>query len=302
MGDHYVPRKYLKGFCKPGKKAKIWAFDRSDGTNFVTDLTNVAQENGFYPPEVEKRLNKYVEEPGYKVLDKLIAGAAVTSEERAIFSLYIATQLYRVPYNRNMLKGQAPALFKETIAEFRQEIARHGEAGNLTPERVENVMEELRSFEERNAGDPAKLIDAKLRDPRPAASTCECIFGMTWRVLTPKGSQGFLTSDNPVFFFGDRGLGNHHSEMSFPLSSGMLLHGCYQPGHNCQRIPITDYLVKEFNRRTISRSTRYLFYHSEQEWVKKIGREQHHNLLEIRWDDGQTNGLLKRQVASAFGM
>ena len=58
------------------------------------------QENGFYSPEDERDLNQLVEMPANYVLDKLRDRIAITLEDRDKLAFYIATFIYRVPYNR----------------------------------------------------------------------------------------------------------------------------------------------------------------------------------------------------------
>jgi hypothetical protein len=66
MGDHYVPRAYLRGFCEKGTEM-IFAYEKGSRRSFRTNIVNVAQERNYYPKDVEKRLASEVEDPPRKV-------------------------------------------------------------------------------------------------------------------------------------------------------------------------------------------------------------------------------------------
>ena len=60
MGDHYVPRYYLKGFTKDDGK-RIWVYDKNERRSFATQVQSIANETAFYSPEVER----YLANPGF---------------------------------------------------------------------------------------------------------------------------------------------------------------------------------------------------------------------------------------------
>ncbi len=52
MGDHYVPRYYLKGFSQNDGKT-IYVYDKTERRSFKTQVKSIANETDFYSPEVE---------------------------------------------------------------------------------------------------------------------------------------------------------------------------------------------------------------------------------------------------------
>ena len=48
---HYVPRFLLKHFCSD-EKPQLWAYDKSTGKSFQTNVHNVAGERNFYEMEI----------------------------------------------------------------------------------------------------------------------------------------------------------------------------------------------------------------------------------------------------------
>lgn len=62
MGDHYIPRHYLKGFCSPGKDL-LWVYQIGRGQPFQVNVLKVANEKGYYSTEVEQYLADEIESP-----------------------------------------------------------------------------------------------------------------------------------------------------------------------------------------------------------------------------------------------
>ena len=286
MGDHYTPRKYLLGFCDPAASGHLWAYDKLTKRHFRTTVGNVAHENGFYSPEDEAELNRCVEMPANPVLDNLRSGKPITAEDRIKLALYIATFIYRVPHKRELFARGAPEVFEESLEKFRGFLEQASAAGAIKLEVLQYRMGELDAVRKKYAGDPALLIQEQLRSPWPCEEVCELIFRMNWRLLRSSGPSYFMTSDNPAFFFSSMGLGKPESELSFPLSTELLLHGCWHHGSvQCQHFDAKQKCVKEINRRTASSSTRFLFYHKQESWVAQLGDKNPdgHLLNRIPW-------------------
>jgi hypothetical protein len=49
---HYIAQCLLKNFCT-GKKARLWAYDKSNGKSFQTTVGSVAAERDFYKAEID---------------------------------------------------------------------------------------------------------------------------------------------------------------------------------------------------------------------------------------------------------
>src|SRR5688572_1657897 len=116
MGCHYVPRAYLNGFCIPGTD-RLWVYDKQDDRFFATNVKNVAQENGFFSPEVENDLARLVEQPANPALAKLRAGQTIDQHDRARLSIYLATTLKRVPHHRKKSFASLPEILTKLIRE-----------------------------------------------------------------------------------------------------------------------------------------------------------------------------------------
>lgn len=284
MGDHYAPRKYLLGFCDADDK--IWVYDRVRKNSFRTTLVNVAQENGFYSPEDERDLNQLVEMPANYVLNKLRDGIAISPDDREKLAVYIATFMHRVPYSRSFAASLAtPALFAEYIDKIKDEIKKRGEELGIDAAIIDQRMTDVEAVRMKYADNPAAAVAEQIRSPWPGEKICQAVFGMKWRLLTTCGPSFFLTSDNPVFTFHSLGFAHAESELTFPVSTKLVLHGSWQDIRGNEIVPIDQQWVKEMNRRTASKSTRFLFYHKRENWVAALGDKNAdgHQLNKIRW-------------------
>ena len=73
MGKHYVPRQHLRRFQIQEKQEFVWLYDKKTGRFVEAAISRVAQEPGFYSPDVESALAQVVELPGNMAIDKLLA-------------------------------------------------------------------------------------------------------------------------------------------------------------------------------------------------------------------------------------
>jgi hypothetical protein len=90
LNNHYVPRKYLRGFCQPGSDRTVWQYDKLLDKFAPVSVANAANENGFYSDDVEAKLADLIENPANVVIDKLRAGHAIADDDRARLAIYIA--------------------------------------------------------------------------------------------------------------------------------------------------------------------------------------------------------------------
>src|SRR5687768_10515281 len=112
MGNHYVPKKYLRGFGEPGNPDAIWMYDKKLHKFTNPGIKSVAQESAFYSDEVEQQLNELVEKPANRVLDKLRNHKSIGDLDRIHLGVYIATMLKRVPRLRTKAFSMLPAIIE----------------------------------------------------------------------------------------------------------------------------------------------------------------------------------------------
>ena len=104
---------------------------------------------------------------------------------------------------------------------------------------------------------------------------------MTWQFLTTK-EDSFITSDNPVFFFREIGVGRINSEVTFPVSRRIALWLTWQD-KSCEGFRLAkDQFINEINRRTASAATKYVFFSSGKHWIINLVNKTQIHLHHLR--------------------
>jgi len=129
----------------------------------------------------------------------------------------------RVPRARERVREMAPGVAKSLAEEFDQEVR---EIIQKKPERrrhLESLRERLQEVLDRWSIDPPKEVWLANVSPSTSPRLVAALTLMTWRCLLYDRAPAFLTSDNPVFWFTHIGIGRPESEVTFPISSNIVL-------------------------------------------------------------------------------
>jgi hypothetical protein len=285
MGHHYVPRKYLRGWCEPKNDKMLWQYDKERNDFDYVSLKSAANEKDYYPPDVEQKLADLIEAPGNVAIGKLRLGQSIDDSDAMALAVYMGTMLKRVPRHRKMAHDIAPTALTEVIETTREAFDQAGRDGLITPELKASRMEELRAVEEKFRKELPPNMIAIMYSPWPSQEVVQLIRLMAWRFLTTKGPSFFITTDNPVFLFHDFGLRHDEAELVFPISKELALHGCWQlfsPGEPWIR-EMPQKFVKEFNRRMATVVDRFVYYHKEEWWIRELACNPKAYLSRIRW-------------------
>lgn len=284
MGYHYVPQEYLRGFADPSAPDMIWLYDKQGGEPALVPIEKVAQSKGYYDDDVEAELASAIEGPANLVIRRLRAGEPISISQRRELALYIGVMLMRVPYRRAKAYELVPQTLEKTIDEFRSQIREIAVTTDIAADVINRRLAEIDAFEEKHRHDPPQSVHEQIRRPYPTKQMVDALFGMTWRLLRSQGPINFLTSDNPAHFFEAYGLGTEQSELVFPVSRDLVLHGCWQ--HIGDRIVVattTQHFVKEFNRRVASTTSRLGFYSERVDWLQPLLQKRRRYLSRIQW-------------------
>jgi len=280
MGKHYIPRFYLRGFIDSNLQDQIFVYEICKNKRpFKTNIKNIAQEKDYYTDEVEKLLCDEIESPVAPVLNKIINHQIISIEERLTLAIFMSVFLKRVPRHRIRMNEYAPDAMNSVFSNFYERL---DELSGKNPEKKELIIKrrsEAQKYQEEWKKEIPKEILEKVQRPAPNPKIIELLLKMTWIFHTVSEGSKLITSDNPVFFHEGIGLGNNESEISFPLSSNIVLWGSYKPyveGY----YPVKESLIKEFNRRTVKLATRYIFYHEDREWIYMLANKKN---IEINW-------------------
>ncbi|MBU1208142.1 MAG: DUF4238 domain-containing protein [Proteobacteria bacterium] len=251
MGEHYIPKYYLRGFTQESTDL-ICVYDKKEGGHFLTQIKNVANETGLYPPETEKYLANCIEGPANSVLNKIRQRKQITGTDKKILGEYMAVMWKRIPQAQQRLKDMAPKLSQEVFEDIQGTI---NILSAQTPSKAEFLKrreEEIRQILERYAKDPPKEIWLKTIRPDLTPGVVAAIQTMTWIFLTCDEKAAFLTCDNPVFYFTSIGIGKPESELSFPISSHIMLWATWRrdlPEGGYVRV--SSQVIKEMTRRIV---------------------------------------------------
>ena len=285
MGHHYVPQRYLRNFEAPKKPGFIWQHDKKGGPPKLIAIVQVAQAKGYYSEQTEALLAREVETPANLVIQRLRENKSLDQTERFWLTYYLGTMLKRVPYRRRKAMETYPNVLNDTIARVREQINDLARSlPNVDPAIIAKRLAEVDAAHQKFATKPPPEIDMQVREPWPSEVMLDAIYRMTWRVLVSAGPQYFITSDNPVFFFGAYGLATPKAELTFPLSTTHCLHGCWQGAEQTLLfMGAKQAFVKEVNRRLASATERLAFYHESAPWIERILQKKDPYLSAIIW-------------------
>lgn len=286
MGHHYVPQEYLKGFTDPSAPIVLWQFDKKNKefTKGPVAIKKIAQQRSYYDDDTESLLNAQVEIPGNRVLRQLRDdNYELTDSDRVALSIYIATMMKRVPHSRRRGERIAPTVLTNVTNELREQI-RSAQADGL----IDNVMAashltETDRVESQFALEPPPNIIKQIESPWPSEFMIGLIYSMTWRFVHATGSNYFVTTDNPAFFFQCWGLGSDKSEIVFPVSHRLAIFGSRTPLNGNDQTITRQQFVKEANRRIISDATRFVYCHRNENWIGTVAAKKKPYLSRIQW-------------------
>jgi hypothetical protein len=114
--DHYVPQFLLKNFSVDPNKPQVWAYDKSTGRSFRTNVRNIAAEKGFYRLEVGGRTLSLeeglstLEDKTATIIQRIIGARSIgglSEYDRIVIAVFVAVQMQRGPNSRALTKRWA---------------------------------------------------------------------------------------------------------------------------------------------------------------------------------------------------
>ena len=273
MGHHYIPQYYLNGFANSSRK--IWVYEKGKSKGFFTGTKNVANERGFYSEKAESYLANEIENPANSVIKKIREQKNISFEDKLTLSKYMLVLYKRVPSGQKKMKDRTPEIFDKVLNDIQSELAILAEQH---PDilQLKNRQEEATIFRNRikEDGDFANKI---LKDtwlgvlpPNMTPESIKALSMMTWQFLVYEKDAAFLTNDNPLFFFRDIGIGNINSEVTFPISSHIVLFASWKQNLKETYIKAKQSDINEINRRTANNMTRFVFHSANCDWIIRL--------------------------------
>jgi hypothetical protein len=286
VGHHFVPQKYLQGFTNLSCPNRLWLFDKETLTfsERPVSIKKIAQKPSYYDDETERDLNQIVEVPGNRVLDKLRSGNIfLQKEERKALSRYIATMFKRVPSHRAEAEELVPSVLNKVFSETRDQILADAEINQLSAEITQHRISEVDNAETKYNLEIPDIIREQIEKPWPSEDIINCVYDMHWTFVCAEGDNYFLVTDNPAFFFKCYGIGTENSELTFPISRNLAIFASWTPRANGSKIISRPQLVKEANRRLISKTFRFIYSPRKDEWIHKVAEKRNPYLSKLKW-------------------
>lgn len=281
MGNHYVPRYYLKGFSVTPKSDLTWVYRKGTQDVFKTAVHNIAQENNLYPDDMEKYLANEIEEPANHVIQKIRALQSLTFEDKEVLSKYMMVLWKRVPEQKNLIKEKAPAVMDPIFERVDDELVELGEKYPAKMDVVQKRRKELQDLRTTKVSDIIHDIWLANIPPEKTPQTLEVLTQMTWRFFTTGEGSYFISSDNPLFFFRWMGIGKEQSEITFPITQNIALWATWRIDINEGYFSTPPQVIKEINRRTASMAHKYLYSPRSETWIGTLANKKTHRLNRI---------------------
>lgn len=259
MGKHYVPQFLLQGFTRNGR---FLVFDKTQVKWFPSQPKSVANEGDLWPDETETFVTEKIENPANHAIEQLRNRLPLSQQNREALARYIAFLWKRVPANREQFNRNIPKVGER----IRKELNLNLKTTNQNA--VANAY-----IDKLIAERPPELWQTSIRTGF-TLDVPGAIADMQWQVLHTD-DQLYLASDNPLFFFRLDGMGRPTSEITLPLGSRSALVGYNRSRGGPLHVDANPCHVKEINRRTVSKATRFIFAEEQLAWMTLFVRKEH---------------------------
>lgn len=280
MGDHYIPRYYLKGFVS-STDGIIWTYEKNGRKIFKSNVGKTGCENEFYRPDIEAFLSNDIENPANAVIDKIRNREKLSDYDKIILSTYMVAMLKRVPQGKIIINELAPNVAQETKDEFDFQISElirsYPEKADLLEKKRKEIADTLNKY----AIDPPKDFWLDLINPSRTPNVIKLLQMMTWTFLTVDDYPAFLTCDNPIYYFPWMGMGQPNSEVTFPISSNIALLASWSRNIIDGYYPVKAQSAREVNRRTASNATRFVYHCRQEKWIHKFINKPNHRIHKL---------------------
>ncbi len=215
--DHYVPRFLLKNFSVDPNKPQVWAYDKSTGRSFRTNVRNIAAEKGFYRLEVGGRTLSLeeglstLEDKTAAIIQRIVGARSIgglSDDDRIVIAVFVAVQMRRGPNSRAHIQALGEAV-RATLGERGFDV---GSINKVSPEML--------------PGDAKALSILSLTDSQEFVPY---ILDKAWVLFETSPTAPLYISDNPIGLqnlvqkatpiYGNLGLGVTGIEVYLPISS-----------------------------------------------------------------------------------
>lgn len=263
--NHYLPKKYLLRFADA--EGRVWLHDKYKPDSAHPGVRVIGNQLGLYSREVEASLNLETEVPSHEVFDKVTANMPLSENNRAALAKYIVLMWKRVPTAKVRSLSRMPEIVDAVHDDLMSEIDAIVAADPSYREKAENARVRAKLYMDAVKAEPPSNLWYDSFNLDEISNSEEALLSMNWVFLRSEKHE-FLTSDNPVFFFPDEGVGRPQSELTFPVSDSLALWATRQPRKQGSYVDTTHSVVRQVNARTVAHSQRFVFSKTNESWIK----------------------------------
>lgn len=274
MGHRYIPQHYLNGFTSSANN-KVWVFEKNGPVKFDAYVKKIAQRHNYYSPEVEIYLNEKIEIPANTVINKIRNRDQINQADKEKLATYMVAMLKRVPQSKIRMNSMAPGVAQELQVEWDKSINDLIKEDPARAEILEKRRSEIKANLEKYSQNPPKDFWLSLIPPERTPNVINVLQQMTWHFFAYDEAPVFLTCDNPVFYFTWMGIGKPESEVTFPISSNIVLWATSRKQIEGQYTDTKRQVIKEINRRTALNATRFVYHAKDEYWVQNFICRRH---------------------------
>lgn len=266
--QHKVPRCYLEAFTDD--TGTLWEADQRYNLR-PNKPTNVLTEHDYYTvrfPDgkggtlhIEKEVLGSLETAYADIYDRVLKHKkSITTHDKAVLSLFIASMMERVPARREALND----FFKEIseVHESLKGVIPEDDARFATP--VQKNANSIPLSELVKMGeDVGSLHSSSI--PHTVAGIAPIIFDMKWSfMVTIDKAVPFITSDCPCVLYNPNipeksiyraGLIQKNVQVTLPLSPELALLCGWQLNHDFTYLPVPQAMVHTVNKHTMTYAT-----------------------------------------------
>lgn len=271
----------MKGFVIKKDEPFIWVFKRGEKYNpgqgkitnnpYKDSIRRTTVERDFYADPKEGGQKDYetfenkleqLEKPCNQIFERLRAHQTITDEEKHQFSIYIEMMRRRVRAGRETVKKLLPkhaSIYEPSTKLFQK----------LNWPDIPETRDHLKQVSDRMV--QKKGFDIQMHNRTTVAASdsflVQVLQKMTWNFYIAPETHAFFTNDNPVFISEQFGLEKNVSELSFPISTDVTLVASWNRNLKEGFVDAKPQVVKELNRRTISKMSGHIYFSRNPEWV-----------------------------------
>ena len=193
------------------------------------------------------------------MFEKIQSRTSLDADDKRKFANYIVLLMRRTPKQREQARDwveeNSETYFKELEGFLK---ARQSESTLEDAAKIKIFLSKVNDIRTNRRVCPADVWNRML-SPELYPRARRAIETMKWLFFIHE-DRVFLTSDNPVFYFENLGLGNKRSELSLPVSSNIALLAAWDIKSE-RIVNANDRQIRNLNSRTVASATKYIYSH-----------------------------------------